>query len=82
MKKEVRAKTVNILTNFLFSVNSGKINNQRRREVNLEAERFFRDFGKNIRETKKFLAENKDIIVIEADKSKKSVLVTLDNRYV
>lgn len=76
LKKEVRAKTVNILGNFLANVNSGRINNHHREVMSHEAEVFVRDLGKNIQETRKFLSTNKDIYIIEADKSSKTVIIT------
>lgn len=67
-------KTVDTLTKFLQGVNTGK--NQKQNNKNLGKQVFLETVNKGISVTKKFLKDNPDLFVINADKSNKSVIIT------
>lgn len=74
-KKEIRTKTVNVISNFLTGVNSGKTRNIVTKKMSPQDVNLLCYLNKSIYEARKFLAENKDLVVIEADKSSKTVIL-------
>lgn len=64
-KNTIRTTSVNILTNFK--------NHKNRKPLNQELD-------KNIKETKKFLKQNPDLLILNADKTNKTVIMK-DNEY-
>ena len=70
-KKDVRNKTVDTIKTFLASVNNGK-NYSRDHEYDLISD----ELEKGVHETRMFLQQNQDLLIMEADKSNKSVIIT------
>lgn len=70
-QKEVRSKTVDTIKTFLTGVNNGK-NFSRDPEYDLISD----ELMQGLHETRTFLQQNQDLLIVEADKSNKTVIIT------
>lgn len=77
-KKEVRARTTKVLTNFFSCVNNGKIKKNKIKKISPAAKIWLKNLENDIKKTKKFLLQNKDLLIVEADKNGKSVIISAE----
>lgn len=72
---ELRGKLVNIITNFKSKIKNKGLNN-----IQSFKQKFIRKFlGNAIHETKTFLKQNPNLLVIKADKANKTVIIKKDD---